>query len=94
MKILNVINKVIYFTSEIRLAYELIEMHTEDKDFMYRKLYYLYVIRYKDLFSNLENQIEEILIHIHKDYEFNVAELMIEIQYLNENLSDVNKYKK
>ncbi|REE07614.1 hypothetical protein DFQ09_1204 [Winogradskyella pacifica] len=91
--ILNRLNKITYFTSEIRLAYELIENHSGDKDFVYRKLFYLYVIRYKDLITNLEIELKKIIKHLHDDYEFNVAELLLEMEYIHRNLIDVNKYK-
>ena len=84
---LNRINKIIYFTSEIRLAYELIENHSGDKDFIYRKLFYLYVIRYKDLITNLEKGLKKRIGHLHNDYQLNIPELLFEIEYLNKKLS-------
>lgn len=93
VQVLNNVNKITYFTSEIRLAFELIENQSGDKDFVYRKLFYLYVIRYKDLISNLETELKKIITHVHTDYEFYVAELLLELQYIDKNLTDVNKYK-
>jgi hypothetical protein len=92
--VLNNINKITYFTSEIRLAYELIESYSGNKDFLFRKLYYLYVIRYKDLVTNLENNLKIELKHMHNDYDLNVSELLIELEFIHEKLDDVNKYKK
>lgn len=91
--LLNVINKVIYFTSEMHLAHELIVEYSGEKDFIYRKLYYLYVIRYKDLFTNLDVILKTSLTNINKDYEKYIVELLFEIKYLNDSLEDVNKYK-
>ena len=93
IQILNNVNKITYFTSEIRLAYELIENHSGNKDFVYRKLFYLYVIRYKDLITNLETELNKTIKNVHADYKFYVAELLFEVQYINQNLIDVNKYK-
>jgi hypothetical protein len=43
------INKIIYFLSEVRLANELIEEHIGERDFLYRKLHYLYIIKIQRL---------------------------------------------
>lgn len=91
--LLNLINKVVYFISELRLTYELIEEYSGEKDFLYRKLYYLYVIRYKDLITDLEVNLKSSLSSINKDYEGYIAELLLKIEHLNESLKDVNKYK-
>jgi hypothetical protein len=88
------INKVSFFFSEIRLTSELIETYNGEKDFLYRKLHYLYVIRYKDLICDLEVRLKKRLRKCHKDYERYITELLFEIQYMNENFENPNKYKK
>jgi hypothetical protein len=94
INLLNSINKITYFTSEIHLAYELIESYSKNKDFLYRKLYYLYVIMYKDLVTNLENNLKREAVHMDPDYRLNVSELLLELEFIHKNLDDVNKYKK
>lgn len=86
------INKVIYFLTELRLASELIEEHKGEKDFLYRKLYYLYIIRYKDLFSKLETNIKEQKVVLN-NFESTKNEMLQEILYLNEKFKDANKYQ-
>jgi hypothetical protein len=91
IQITMLMNKIIYFIAEIRLTNELIKEHTGDKDFLYKKLYFLYVIRYKDLILKLGDSIENQK-KIHADYEIYKIELVTGIQYLNKNLDNVNKY--
>ncbi|MCR8556187.1 hypothetical protein KXD93_00955 [Mucilaginibacter sp. BJC16-A38] len=93
IQIINALNKILFFTSEIRLAYELIQEYEGEKDFLYRKLYYLYIIRYQTLFLNLNAMLNNELANVHKDYELIVVELLLQIKYLNENLKDVTLYK-
>jgi hypothetical protein len=90
---INLINKVLYFTSEVHLAYELILEYEGEKDFLFRKLYYLYVIRYKDILVDLESELKRFLPFVHSDYEKYVTELLFELKYLNKNFEDVNRYK-
>ncbi len=91
---INLINKVAYFASEIRLAYELIEEYNGEKDFLYRKLYYLYVIRYKYFISGLVNVLKKELPKLHNDYVLYITELLYEFQHFEDELNNVNKYKK
>ncbi len=86
-------NKIIYFTTEVHLAYELIEEFEGEKNFLYRKLYYLYVTRYKESLSSLKIELAKID-SVHNDYQKYVTELCSDIDYLNNNLADVNKYGK
>jgi hypothetical protein len=92
IEIIVAINKVIYFLSELRLATELIEEYKGERDFLYRKLYYLYVIRYKDLFSKLETNIKQQRVVL-QNFETYKIEMLSEILYLNRNFENVNKYR-
>ena len=90
-QVVNDVSKINFFTSEMRLAYELIKEYTGEKDFLYRKLYYLYVTRYQTILSDLSDGIKQIN-PIHGDYELPIADLLFQIKFLNDNLEDVNKY--
>ncbi len=88
------LNQVIYFTTEISLAIDLIEKYNgENKAFLYKKLFYLYVIKYQNWFIELEKIFKICLHNVNPDYELYVTELLFQIQYLNSVLIDVNKYK-
>lgn len=91
--IMNMLNKIIYFTSEVRLANDLIDEYKGEKNYLYRKLFYLYKIRYKDNLSDLEHSIMEIFNRLHHDYQAYITELLTEIQHLNECFSEIDKYK-
>jgi len=91
IQVVNQLNKVIFFTTEIRLAFELIGEYEGEKDFLYRKLYYLYVVRYKDLFSSFTAALNVDTAHM--DYQIPIVELLFQIKFLNANLIDSELYK-
>ncbi len=88
---INLINKTTFFTGEIRLAYNLIIEYEGEKDFLWKKLFYLYVIVYKDIFDRLRIEIQATVIH--HDYEFHITELLLSINFLNENIVNVNRFR-
>ncbi len=87
----NLINKTTFFTGEIRLAYNLIIEYDGEKDFLWKKLFYLYVIVYKDLFDRLRINIQATAVH--HDYQFHITELLLSINFLNENIVNVNRFR-
>ena len=91
---MNLLNRIVYFTSEVRLANELIEEFNGERNYLYRKLFYLYTIRYKDSLLDLEAGIKELGNRIHHDYQAYITEFLTEIQHLNNCFSEIDKYKK
>jgi hypothetical protein len=87
-----VINKIIFFSTEIRLTCELIDDFKGEKYFLYSKLYYLYAIRYKKVLTELLLTLEANFPKIHNDYHFCIKELIGSIKVINEKLSDIEKY--
>lgn len=87
------INKVLYFTTEIQLAYELISNYSEEKEFFYKKLYYLYTIRYKLYFEKLKSEIDNYEKDIDQEYTVIINDLVSQIKNLNNNLNEPNKFK-
>lgn len=89
----NYLNKLTYFFTEIRLTNELMHEYQGEKDFFYRKLSYLYIIRYKDLLNELNSKLQTPFL-CHNDYKFYILEIQLSIQELNENFEDVGKFKR
>ncbi|AXT49692.1 hypothetical protein D1818_02220 [Aquimarina sp. BL5] len=91
---LDKVNRIIYFTTEISLTYKLIEKYGGDKDFMYKKLYYLYVINYQNLVLKLDSGLFDLLnnngVHI-KNRKY-VVDLNHQFKFLSESLSFPNKF--
>ena len=86
------LNKITYFITEIKLANELIEQYPGNKDFMYKKLHFLYTIRFKDLFDKL-NQSFNPPFFCHADYTGYIFEIQVAIQKFNTTFIDINKFK-
>lgn len=86
----NAINRIIFFTTEVSLAENLISKYTGERDFLYRKLHYLYVIRHKDSFSYLMERLGKV--KPHQDYEVYIYELLDQIDTLNKKLDNLAEY--
>jgi hypothetical protein len=80
------LNKALYFLSEFELAKSLLEQYHGDKNFLYKKLNYLYKIRFAvhiDARARLEGNLHEAA----------VAEILFTIQDLNRYFENVNRYQ-
>lgn len=86
VELLTLINNVRHFTNELRLAHELIEKFDGDKDFLSKKLYCLYDIKYRSQISILSVKLEGISSEIHNDYDVEISDLLSDIEILNEEL--------
>jgi hypothetical protein len=89
---LNIINKIIFFTTEIQLAIELIDEYKGEKKFLYSKLYFLYKIRYKDIFMELSQAIQNVQ-KIHSDYDIYVHDLIEAIDDIDSALDKRDRYR-
>ncbi len=86
------LNKITYFITEIKLTNFLIEEYTGDKDFLYKKLYYLYTIRLSNSLNSLIKEFNPPFFY-HTDYKIYISDILLEVQGLNASFSDVDKYK-
>ncbi|MBU3660157.1 MAG: hypothetical protein FGM14_09820 [Flavobacteriales bacterium] len=86
------LNKLTYFITEIRLTNDLINNYSGDKDFLYKKLHYLYTIKYKDIMNELNKRLHPPF-YCHADYTTYIFDIQIAIQEFNTTFNDINKFK-
>lgn len=89
----NNLNKLQFFITEFKLAFFLLENLPENKEFYYKKLYFIYIVLYRDLFLDLDSQFEEPFVN-HADYSIYIRNLRSSISDINQFFNDINRFSK
>lgn len=87
------LNKALYFLSEFELAKTLLERYNGDRNYLYRKLNYMYQIRYTVHLNALQVSLAARVRLEGNLHAAPVAEILFSIQDLNEYFDNVNRYQ-
>lgn len=80
------ISKAYYITVLFQQTCDLIDQLEHNKDFMYKKIRILYIIMYKDNFTNLENKLKGVINQ--SSSETYIFELLVQIDILQKKFSN------
>lgn len=86
------LDRALYFLSEFHLAESLLEDYQGDKIYMYKKLNYMYKIRYAMHLETLRVTLQARIGLQQNRHELACAEILLSIQGLNEYFENVNRY--
>ena len=85
------LKKMLYFISEIDLTINEIEKYQGDKSFLYKKLFFLYEIKFRSEFNELQMKIN-IHSELSRDFDEDLLDGFNYIKKFNEYFSNSNKY--
>ena len=83
---IDLLNTISYLLNEISLTIDLVDKTLVEKEFAWKKLRLLYIVKYKDMMTNLIEQIESM--KIHEDYEFHITEILFEYKSINKKFTN------
>lgn len=87
------LNSALYFLSEFELAKNLLEQYNGDKNFLYKKLNYLYKIRFTVHIDTMTSSLRARVGLEGNLHTPTVVEILTTIQRLDEYFEDVNRYQ-
>lgn len=88
----NLINELLYFTSEILLTVDLIEKYSGNKEYLYKKMYYWFVMLWDVHILPLKIEILGVSHQINKDFKLDIDKLDEQISRLTSFFNKPNKF--
>ncbi len=86
----HVLNEILYFSTDFEICLNLIDNYTEDKKLLWKKLYFLFVIRHKDSFVSIHTELQNAVGLTNNDAY--IADIQLQIQRLVDDINEDDKY--
>lgn len=87
---ISLLNEILYFSSDFEICLSMVDSYSDDRKLLWKKLYFLFVIRHKDSFVNIHTELQKAVgLTNHDGY---IVEIQLQVQRLIENINEVNKY--